>query len=69
MDDLNREILKFPVQESCGEEEEKDSRTPEILEKTGRQENGSHSKELSFRSKLENTSSVAQSLDHGISYS
>ena len=69
MDNLNSEVLKFPVQESCGEEEEKDSRPEEIKEKMRRQENGSHSEELSFRSTLENTSSVAQSLDHGNSYS
>ena len=69
MDNLNSEVLKFPVQESCGDEEEKDSRTRECKEKKRLQGNGSHSKELSLRSKLANPTFVPQSLAHGNSYS
>ncbi|XP_015753114.1 PREDICTED: uncharacterized protein LOC107332875 isoform X2 [Acropora digitifera] len=71
MDNLNSEVLKFPVQESCGDEEEKDSRTRECKEKKRLQGNGSHSKELSLRSKLANPPFVPQSLEHdtdGIPY-
>ena len=69
MDNLNSEVLKFPVQESCGDEEEKDSRTPECKEKKRLQGNGSHSEELSLRSKFANPPFVPQSLAHGNSYS
>ncbi|XP_067032159.1 uncharacterized protein [Acropora muricata] len=71
MDNLNSEVLKFPVQESCGDEEEKDSRTPECKEKKRLQGNGSHSEELSLRSKFANPPFVPQSLAHdtdGIPY-
>ena len=69
MDNLNSEELKFPVQESCGDEEEKDSRTPECKEKKRLQGNGRHSEELSLRSKFANPPFVPQSLAHGNSYS
>ena len=64
MKDLHIETLKFPVQESCGDEGEKDLRTPQIKEKKIPQENGSHGGESSFRSKRENPTFVAQSLAH-----
>jgi len=64
MDNLNSEELKFPVQESCGDEEEKDSRTPECKEKKRLQGNGSLSEELSLRSKLANRTFVPRSLAH-----
>lgn len=69
MDVLNIEILKFPIQESWREEEEKDIKTLEIKEKKIPEENGNHSEESSFTSKGQNPNFAAQSLASSNSYS
>lgn len=58
MEVVNFETLKIPIQESCGEEAEKDLRTPDIKEKKIPQENDNHYEESSFTSKRENPYSV-----------